>query len=273
MRAIAILAGKEIRDGIRNRWVAAAILLLAALALLISLLGSAPTGTVKADALGVTVASLSSLTVYLLPLIALMLAYDALVGEFERGTMLLLLSYPVARWQVVLGKFLGHMAILLVAILFGYGGVGLLVEFTGGGAPESRLAYFAMMMNSALLGAGFIGLGYLVSVLAGERATAAGLAVALWLGLVVFYDLALLGLLLADESQVVGEAMFTALLAINPTDAYRLVTLSAAESVRMAAGLADGDAGTGVRIAFTSIAAWVIVPLGITVFLFQRKYL
>jgi Cu-processing system permease protein len=271
MRAIAILAGKEIRDGIRNRWVAAAILLLTSLALVISLLGSAPTGTVKASALAVTVASLSSLTVYLLPLIALMLAYDALVGEFERGTMLLLLSYPVARWQVVLGKFLGHMAILLAAILIGYGGVGLLVEFTGGGDPESRLAYFAMMVNSALLGAAFIGLGYLVSVLASERATAAGLAVALWLGLVVLYDLALLGLLLADQNQVMGEGLFAALMAVNPTDAYRLVTLSGTETVRMAAGLADGVTGAGIAVAFASIAAWVIVPLGVTVFLFQRR--
>ena len=44
-----------------------------------------------------------------MPLIALLLSYDAIVGEVERGTMMLLLTYPVARWQVVLGKFLGHV--------------------------------------------------------------------------------------------------------------------------------------------------------------------
>lgn len=266
-----ILAGKEIRDGLRNRWVAAAILLLTALALLLALLGAAPTGTVKVSALGITVASLSSLTVYLLPLIALMLAYDALVGEFERGTMLLLLSYPVARWQVVLGKFLGHMAILLAAILIGYGGVGLLVEFTGGGDPESRFAYLVMMANSVLLGAAFIGLGYLISVLARERATAAGLAVASWLGLVVFYDLALLGLLLADTGQAMGEGLFSTLLAINPTDAYRMVTLGGSETVRMAAGMADGGAAPTLATAFASMAVWVAAPLAATIFLFQRR--
>jgi Cu-processing system permease protein len=269
VKAIAILAGKEIRDGLRNRWVAAAILLLSALALLLALLGSAPTGTVKASALGITVVSLSSLTVYLLPLIALMLAYDALVGEFERGTMLLLLSYPVARWQVVLGKFLGHMAILSVAILIGYGGVGLLVEFTGGGDPESRAAYLAMMANSALLGAAFIGLGYLISVLVRERATAAGLALALWLGLVVFYDLALLGLLLADTGQAMGEGLFSALLTINPTDAYRIVTLSGTGAAHVAVGM--GGADSSITAAFASMAAWLAAPLAAAVFLFQRR--
>ena len=41
------------------------------------------------------VVSLSSLTIFLVPLIALLLSHDAIVGEAERGTLLLLLSYPV----------------------------------------------------------------------------------------------------------------------------------------------------------------------------------
>ena len=103
MRVLLILATKELRDGLRNRWIADTILLLATLALSLAFLGSAPVGAVKAGTLDVATASLSSLTVYLLPLIALMLAFDAFVGEAERGTLLLLLAYPVARWQVVLG--------------------------------------------------------------------------------------------------------------------------------------------------------------------------
>ena len=51
------------------------------------LLGSSPTGTVKADPLAVTVVSLSSLSIFLVPLIAMLLAYDAVVGEVDRGTM------------------------------------------------------------------------------------------------------------------------------------------------------------------------------------------
>ena len=60
MRALVILAGNEIRDGLRNRWVAAIILLLAALALSLALLGSAPSGSVRATPMAITVASLAS---------------------------------------------------------------------------------------------------------------------------------------------------------------------------------------------------------------------
>ena len=81
MKTVLILALGEIREGLRNRWVAASIVLLATLAFALSALGSAPMGTVNANALAVSVASLSSLSVYLLPLIALMLSFPALVGE------------------------------------------------------------------------------------------------------------------------------------------------------------------------------------------------
>ncbi|MCK4704719.1 MAG: ABC transporter permease subunit, partial [Gammaproteobacteria bacterium] len=128
MKMLWLLALKELRDGLRNRWIAAAILLLGGLALALSMLGSAPTGSIKASTLDISVISLASLSVYLIPLIALMLSFDTLVGEFERGTMMLLLTYPVTRWQVIIGKFIGHVIILFIAILTGYGGAALIMS-------------------------------------------------------------------------------------------------------------------------------------------------
>ena len=66
---VTIVAGKEIHQAVRNRWVLAATLLLAALALSLTFLGSAPTGTVGVRALDVVIVSLSSLTIFLIPLI------------------------------------------------------------------------------------------------------------------------------------------------------------------------------------------------------------
>ena len=45
-----------------------------------------------ADRLSVTVSSLTSLSVYLVPLVALLMSFDAVAGEVERGTLPLLLS-------------------------------------------------------------------------------------------------------------------------------------------------------------------------------------
>ena len=125
MNNILIIARKEIQEGLRNRWVLTTTALLAALALTLTFLGSAPTGSVGTSELDVVIVSLSSLTVFLVPLIALLISHDAIVGELERGTMLLLLSYPIGRWQVIVGKFVGHLAILAFATLAGYGAAAL----------------------------------------------------------------------------------------------------------------------------------------------------
>ncbi len=275
MRAIAILAANEFLDGLRNRWVAAAIILLGATALALLLVGSAPSGATRASALDVSVVSLTSLSVYLLPLIALLLSFDALVGEFERGTMLLLLTYPVARWQVVAGKFVGHMMILLAAVVIGYGGAALITVMTTDNGVVGWQAYLTMMGSSLLLGAVFVALGYLVSVLVRERSTAAGAAIVLWLIFVVLYDLALLGLLLADHEQRIGQALFSTLMLFSPSDTYRLLNLTAFDTVEQVAGIAGvaARAGFGLPLLLGLMLLWVAAPLAATMAVFHRREL
>ena len=204
MSTILIIAVKEVREALRNRWVVAMTLLMAALALTLSFLGSAPTGTIGAGPLEVTIVSLSSLTIFLLPLIALLLSFDAIVGEIDRGTMALLLSYPVARWQVMLGKFIGHAAVIAFATTLGYGAAGVALWFSDAPIePESWRAFAAMIGTSIMLGAAFAALGYLASTIVRDRGTAAGIAVGIWLGFVMLYDMGLLGLLVADQGRTI----------------------------------------------------------------------
>jgi len=275
MKMMWILAFKELRDGLRNRWIAAAIILLGAMALALSLLGSAPTGSVRVSELDITVISLASLSVYLIPLIALMLSFDALVGEFERGTMMLLLTYPVTRWQVIMGKYLGHVLILFIAIFFGYGGALIILTVIGGGNTDGWQAYAMMMISSLMLGAIFIALGYLVSVLVKERATAAGTAIGLWLVFVVLYDLVLFGALLLDESQMIGQQLFSILMLISPTDSYRILNLSLFEGVSQAAGIAGlaSEAGLSGILLISVMTLWMIIPLTATLMIFQKREL
>lgn len=273
MRQVLIIAGKELRDGMRNRWVLATTLLLAALALTLAFLGAAPTGSVKLSALAVTIVSLSSLTIFLVPLIALLLAYDAIVGEVDRGTMALLLAYPVARWQVLLGKFVGHLGILGFAIVVGYGVAGLALQLGGSDDPSALRAFGEMTGSSVLLGGVFLAIGYLVSTLVRDRGTAGGIAIGVWLLFVLLYDMALLGGLVADQGRVVTTGVLNVLLLLNPADVYRLLNLTSTTTVGGFAGVA----GLGATIGLTAptlvgaLVAWMAVPLAAAVALFARR--
>jgi Cu-processing system permease protein len=273
---VLIVAAKEIHQAIRNRWVLAATLLMAALALSLTFLGSAPTGTVGARALDVVVVSLSSLTIFLVPLIALLISHDAIVGDMERGTMLLLLSYPVARWQVLLGKFSGHLAVLAFATCLGYGlAVGALAATGSDIDPGSLLAFAAMIGSSVLLGAAFVAIGYLVSAFARDRGTAAGICVGLWLLLVLIYDMALLGVLALDQGRNISATALDAMLLANPTDAYRLINLTGFADVSTFAGMAGLARSTTltVPVLLAALLCWTMVPLGFAALVFSRREL
>lgn len=275
MRSILIVARKEIQEGLRNRWVLATTLLLAALALTLTFLGSAPTGNVGADALDVVIVSLSSLTIFLVPLIALLISHDAIVGEMERGTMLLLLSYPIGRWQVILGKFIGHLAILSFATLVGYGAAAAALAATGAVIDAaSWWAFLSMILFSVMLGAVFVAIGYLVSALVAERGTAGGIAIGVWLFFVLIYDMALLGMLVVDQGRTISGGILNVLLLLNPTDAYRLLNLGSgnAGSLSGLGGIAENVA-LGRSMLVSALAVWTLLPLAVATLVFSRREL
>jgi Cu-processing system permease protein len=262
MRAICIVAGKEITDGLRNRWVLGATLLLAGLGFALAFLGSAPSGQLGVKPLAVVVVSLSSLTIFLMPLIALLISYDAIVGEIERGCMLLLLTYPITKGQILVGKFLGHTGILAIATMIGYGAAGIAAAVGGDADAQSWQAFANLILSSILLGCAFLALAYWVSASVRERSTAAGIAIGIWFALVVIYDLMLMGLLIGTKGWI-DEKIFPYLLLANPADIYRLLNLTAFDNIRSFSGMAglSEQAQFAPMTLAAALLAWIVVPL------------
>lgn len=276
MNNIVLIAWKEIQECLRNRWVVAMTLLLAALALSLTFLGSAPTGNVGTSALDIVIVSLSSLTIFVVPLVALLISHDAIVGEMERGTMLLLLSYPVSRLQVLLGKFVGHLSVLTFATVFGYGAAAIALLLSGAEISSGSWVAFAnMILTSILLGAVFIAIGYLISALVRERATAAGIAIGIWLLLVVLFDMALLGALAVDQGRTISSAALSSMLLFNPTDVYRLFNLAGAENVSVLTNMSGiaNQASLSPLVLLATLVVWVLVPLTLAGLSFSRREL
>jgi Cu-processing system permease protein len=225
-------------------------------------------------ALDVVIVSLTSLSIFLVPLIALLIAHDAIVGEAERGTLPLLLSYPVRRWQVMVGKFSGHVLILLFAAIIGYGAAAVALAVTGADLlRQSLVAFMVMVGSSVLLGAVFVAVGYLISTLAPDRGTAAGAAIGVWLLLVLLYDMALLGILVIDQGKTITAGILNMLLLLNPTDVYRLLNLTGSASVSQFAGM-TGLAENALWSQPTLLAVlmlWIIVPLALATTVFARR--
>ncbi|MGQ9735177.1 MAG: ABC transporter permease [Thermaceae bacterium] len=168
---------------------------------------------------------------FFIPLAAIALAFDAINGEYARGTLSRILSQPIYRDALLFGKFLagmGTLLTLLLALFLLVMGLGLLLLGVPPGGEEVGRAFLFLL--STLLYAGvWLALGLLFSVLFRQPATAALGAMGVWLFFALFFpilvDLAAGALLLeADpfdpESQLRQAQIALWLSRLSPNTLY-----------------------------------------------------
>jgi hypothetical protein len=74
----------------------------------------------------------------LMSLLTIMISFDSLCGEKRDGTLRLLLSYPISRIQIFIGKFLGTLFVLMLSLLVSIA-LNLVILSLNGALPFSEL--------------------------------------------------------------------------------------------------------------------------------------
>ena len=260
--SVAVLARKELRDARRNRWFALFAAGFAMLALALSWLGLSGLGRFGVAGFGRTSASLLNLVIFIVPLMGLTIGALSVAHEREQGTLLTLLAQPITPVELLLGKFAGAATALVAAILFGFGVSGMVIGGYGGAAQLG--GYLWLLGFTLLLGLAHLSIGFLLSVLAPKTATALSVALLLWLGVVLFSDLALMGssfVLHLSAHQLLWLSL------LNPAQVFKLAALQALNGnleLLGAAGLYARDALGGLLLPVLTalLAAWIVLPLG-----------
>ena len=212
------------------------------------------------------------MNVFLLPLIALLLSYNAIVGEDEDGTLLLLLTYPLSKGELLLGKLLGHTSILAIATIIGFGSACLIIALFAEGVdlPQLVSAFGMFIVSAILLGMVFICISYVVSSWVAEKSKAAGMALVIWFFFVLIYDMGLLGLLVVTEGQLQAD-IFPYLLLLNPTDIFRLINLVGFETNGTGLLSIASEQSFSLSGLLLSIAIWIIVPFVLAYYRFLKR--
>jgi ABC-2 type transport system permease protein len=120
---------------------------------------------------------------FIVPIMAIGLGFDAVNSEFNRRTLSRVLSQPIYRDALLLGKFLGSLATLAVALtalwLIVFGAGLLLLGIAPGGAEVARAACFLLV--TVAYGGVWLAAAILFSVIFRSTATSALCALGVWL--------------------------------------------------------------------------------------------
>lgn len=271
LRCVFILAGKEIRDSLRNRWFILYTIAFVVLTLALSYLSLVGTGMDGFAGFGRTAAGLINLVILIVPLMALTAGAGALAAERERGSLSYLLAQPITRLEVVTGKYLGLAASMLAAIALGFGASAAVMAFKGGAGDA---ASFARLTGLAfVLALSMLSIGFMISALTRKTSVALGGSIFAWLTLVFLGDLGLMGSTIVFKLQA---AELFRLSLINPLQVFKMAALEnlhASLDVLGPAGLyAQQTLGGHLSLIFGGVlAAWVVGPLAIAAVIFRWR--
>jgi Cu-processing system permease protein len=266
---IRVLASRELREALRNRWLWLYAAGFALLALALSSAGLAASGYAGLGGFGRTAASLINAVLLFAPLIGLTVGAGTFAGDRERGTLLYLLAQPVSRAEVFAGKALGAALAVVAALALGFGLAGLGLSVGGGDA----VGYAALAGYTLLLALASLGIGFIISTLSRKAAAASGVALLVWLALTFLADLGVLGAALSLRPT---PATLFALLVLNPLQVFKLAaiySLQAALDVLGPVGqYATHTFGAGLPVMLIGLMlSWVGITIGIAYAIFNRK--
>ncbi len=174
-----------------------------------------------------------SLMMFLGPIMAVALSYDAIARERVRGSMELLLSRPAARTGLALGKFIGTLGAASLAIV-GPVVAGVLVLGAQQGKAPSLPFVVGFVFASFLLLALYILIAQVLSTVVRSPGTAVLSASVIWLFFTVLYSaVTSLALYALGVDLATPEGLLAASLPLlaNPTGLYQLIVIGSAPAI------------------------------------------
>ena len=264
---------KELKDSLKSKWLITFGVTFFFLALGVPYIILGAGGLLPQDYPGMVVGTLITLAVPLVPLVSLAMSSTSIAGERETGTLEYLLSQPATKFEVFIGKYLGLVISLTLAMFLGYGGAELIVYSTN---PEFILSFIFALIYSLLLAGAGVGLGFVISVSVKTRAAAIGTALFLWFVLVVIYDSGFLGVITVALN---ADALLVPLTLVNPVETTRILAL-----MHMADSPLRGELGpqasyllqqygsiVASRMLTVVLLAWVAIPTAIAYYIFSKQ--
>jgi len=272
LHAITTIARQELVVNIRNKWIVTFAVAFAVLILAISYFGLVTAGTVGFQGFTRTSASLLSLVLYVVPLIALTMGMLSFTSE--RSVSELLFAQPVTRTEILLGKLAGLFASMVTATLIGFGAGGVVIAVRAGSEGAGR--YPAFVALSLLLALAFLTLSGLVAFLFQRKARAFGVTLILWFFFVVFYDLLVIGGSLLLKERTANVFIFASLFG-NPVDMVRvasLIVLDGKEIFGAAGGALVrflGGETASLLFLLGGLLLWIVIPFLASCHLLKRQ--
>ena len=216
MKHLIQMAYADIGESIRARWFFVYAIVFGGIVVGLFVSGLTESRVMGFTGLSRLLVTYLQITMAVLPVFMLVTTVRSVVGDREAGIFEYTLSLPVGLSAWYWGKLLGRFAVVFSPVFFAMVLAVAWGTIKGATVPWVQVLFYAGMLASMTIC--FLGIGMLISTLSRSTDVAQGGAFVLWLFLLLFLDLILLGILI-NEGLPSQQAVAIAL--ANPLQSFR----------------------------------------------------
>lgn len=220
MKHIMLTARADINESLRSRWFLLYTLIFGGIVVALFITGLTESRIMGFTGLSRLLVTYLQITMAVLPLFVLITTVRSVAGDREAGVFEYLLSLPVGLAAWFWGKMLGRFLVVFLPVVLAMLLAVLWAAFKGAEIPWRQvIVYTALLIALAWC---FLGVGMLLSTLARSADVAQGSAFTVWLLLLLFLDLILLGVMTREGA---AAESIIALALLNPLQVFRTASM------------------------------------------------
>lgn len=210
----------DIHESLRSRWFMVYALVFGGIVAALFMTGLTESRVMGFTGLSRLLVTYLQITMAILPVFVLLTTVRSVAGDREAGVFEYLLSLPVGLAAWYWGKLLGRFVVVFLPVL-----LAMLVAVAWGVLRGADIPWVQVLFYTGFLLSltwCFLGMGMLLSTLARSTEVAQGVAFLLWLVLLLFLDLILLGVMISGG--LPAESAVAIALA-NPLQVFRTASM------------------------------------------------
>ncbi len=220
MKNLWLAAYSDILESLRSRWFLVYTTVFGGLVVLLFLFGLTESRIMGFTGITRMMITYIQLSMAILPIFILITTVRSVAGDREAGVFEYLLSLPISLSAWFWGKMTGRFVVVFLPVFLALVGALIWGAIKGSEVPWVIFLYYSGLLFS--LSWCFLGIGMLISTLARSADVAQGAAFIVWLSLILFLDLILLGVMIR-ESLPPETAVAIAL--ANPLQVFRTAAM------------------------------------------------
>ena len=221
MKNLFLIAYLDVKESLRSKWFYVYALVFGGLMALFFITGVSDSVVMGFTGLSRMLLIFIQVTIIILPIFILITTVKSISGDRESNVLEYMLSFPISLrdyyWGKMAGRFLTVFLPVFLALLLGV----VFGLFKGGEMPWRMVFLYSALLFS--LSFVFLGLAFLLSTLVKSTDVALGSSFIVWIVMLAFIDIALIGLML--QNRVSDEVIITAAM-LNPIEVFRIGAIS-----------------------------------------------